>query len=75
MTSRDTKIIDLGAYRARRAEELARNGNVSAGIRSDQVQMTAMSFLMPAVYFVFWPTWVFVPQFGQGQPDRSNGCA
>jgi hypothetical protein len=32
-----------------------------------------MSFLIPAVFFVFWPTWVFTPQFADAQWRAGHG--
>ncbi len=75
VASQDAKIVDLDAYRARRAGERAQQLDVPVGSRSNHVQMGVMPFLFPAVFFVFWPTWVFVPQFGQVQTDYSNGLA
>lgn len=63
MASRDAEIIDLKAYRARRAVARGQVGRAASAQLPAQYQMAAMPLLMPVVFFVFWPTWVFSPQF------------
>jgi hypothetical protein len=74
VASQNAEIIDLKAYRDRRAGERAQSGGVASVPPSVQDQVTPMSFAMPAALSVFWPTWVFSPQFAAVQPHGENGA-
>jgi hypothetical protein len=71
VTSWNTEVIDLDAYRQRRAVT-ARPANASV---SPTVQgwTVPAPFFMPLVFFVFWPGWVFSPQFMTAQSEGGHG--
>jgi hypothetical protein len=69
------EIIDLEWYRDRRSGKGVQKGSALSELPSVQTQMNSMSFAMPAAFFVFWPTWVFSPQFTGVQPRDGNGPA
>ena len=73
MASREAEIVDLEAYRVRRAETRAEVFKLIPKPPPKQHQIAAMSFLIPAVFFVFWPTWLFSPQFADVQWRGKDG--
>lgn len=66
MTSLNAEIVDLEAYRVRRADARA-DYNGDSELSPAYRPTGAMSFLIPAVFFVFSPTWVFSPQLADVQ--------
>jgi hypothetical protein len=67
VASREAVIVDLEEYRVRRAGSRAEVCNVASQSPATQHQIAAMSFLIPVVFVVFWPTWVFSAQFADVQ--------
>jgi hypothetical protein len=71
VTSWNAEIVDLDAYRLRRAIA-ARPASASAPI-SIQGWPVPAPFFMPFVFFVLWPGWVFSPQFMAAQSEGGHG--
>jgi hypothetical protein len=69
----EAEIVDLEAYRVRRADARTEVRSADSKLPPEQHQIAAMSFLIPAVFFVFWPTWVFSPQFADVQWRGAHG--
>ena len=73
MVSQEAENVDLEAYRVRRADGRAERRDAGSRLAPPPHQIAAMSFLIPAVFFVFWPTWVFSPQFADVQWRGGHG--
>jgi hypothetical protein len=71
VTSLNAEIVDLDAYRQRRAAiARAATASVPASIQDWTVPG---SFFMPFVFFVFWSGWVISPQFVTAQSEGRHG--
>jgi len=75
VASQHGRIVDLESYRVRRAGEGRHNLNISRAGPPDQDYIAVMSVWLPAVFFMFWPTWVFPPEFADVHWHRGSDGA
>jgi len=70
------EVIDLKTYRERKAEErLAAGASDTIACNLHYGQTPLSPFAMPVAFFVFWPTWIFAPQFASVSDRGRSGAA
>lgn len=76
VANRTAEVIDLKTYRERKAEQGILAEAADAFAHNLHYGQTPLSpFAMPVAFFVFWPTWVFTPQFAYGSNKGGSGAA
>jgi hypothetical protein len=62
VASQIAEVIDLKLYRERKAaKRLADQAAVAGGADFGHGRVSQSAFAVPVAFFVFWPTWVFMP--------------